>query len=48
MTKKPVAQSAIQHFMLENQAAYGLLSQCNIVIVVNCFTLLPGVEVRYV
>ncbi|MEZ2583311.1 acid stress response protein YqgB [Kluyvera intermedia] len=39
MNKKPVAQSARQHVVLANQAAYGLLSQRYAAIVVNCFTL---------
>lgn len=39
MNKKPVAQSVFQHLMLHSQNVYGLLSQRNVVIVVNCFTL---------
>ncbi|AUV04344.1 virulence promoting factor [Kluyvera intermedia] len=39
MNKKPVAQSVFQHLMLHSQTVYGLLSQRNVVIVVNCFTL---------
>ncbi|WP_458047257.1 acid stress response protein YqgB [Phytobacter sp. AG2a] len=47
MNKKPVAQSASQYFMLENQTAYGLLSHCYAAIVVDCLTL-KTFEVRYV
>ncbi|CCJ86078.1 virulence promoting factor [Cronobacter dublinensis] len=39
MNKKPVARQGEQHYVLDNSAVYGLLSQCNAAIVVNCFTL---------
>ncbi|MCP9675457.1 acid stress response protein YqgB [Escherichia fergusonii] len=39
MKKKPIAQPEHQHTLLENPYAYGLLSQFQAAIVVNCFTL---------
>ena len=39
MKKKPVAQVERQHSLLENPCSYGLLSQFQAAIVVNCFTL---------
>ncbi|MBV8041815.1 acid stress response protein YqgB [Pluralibacter sp.] len=48
MNKKPVAQTVFQHTVLDIQAVYGLLSQCDIAIVVNCLTLSTIFEVRYV
>ncbi|MCZ8865761.1 acid stress response protein YqgB [Escherichia albertii] len=39
MKKKPIVQSERQHTLLENPCAYGLLSQFEAAIVVNCFTL---------
>ncbi|HCL9286656.1 TPA: acid stress response protein YqgB [Escherichia coli] len=39
MKKKPDAQLERQHSLLENPCAYGLLSQFQAAIVVNCFTL---------
>lgn len=48
MNKKPVAQTVFQHTVLDIQAVYGLLSQCDIAIVVNCLTLSTTFEVRYV
>ncbi|MDY1037381.1 acid stress response protein YqgB [Enterobacteriaceae bacterium RIT714] len=39
MNKKPVARSGFQHTLLEDGAVYGLLSQYETAIVVNCFTL---------
>ncbi|WP_312948410.1 acid stress response protein YqgB [Superficieibacter sp.] len=48
MNKKPIAQSALQHYLLGNQAVYGLLSHLWAAIVVCCFTLSTKFEVRYV
>ncbi len=48
MNKKPVAQAAFQHTLLDCGAVYGLLSPGNIAIVVCCFTLSTVSEVRYV
>ncbi|MGU3524886.1 acid stress response protein YqgB [Enterobacteriaceae bacterium C23F] len=48
MNKKPVAQASVQHTLLTHTAVYGLLSLSNTAIVVNCFTLSPTLEVRYV
>lgn len=48
MNKKPVARQGGQHYVLDNSAVYGLLSQCNAAIVVNYFTLSTKFEVRYV
>ncbi|WP_081364681.1 acid stress response protein YqgB [Citrobacter portucalensis] len=48
MKKKPVAQSERQHYLLQILPVFGLLSRLRIAILVNCFTLVNKIEVRYV
>ncbi|EMH4163831.1 acid stress response protein YqgB [Pluralibacter gergoviae] len=48
MNIKPVAPAHFQHSLLDAGAAYRLLSQSNIAIVISCFTLSTQCEVRYV
>ncbi|MEX9254227.1 acid stress response protein YqgB [Pseudenterobacter timonensis] len=42
MNKKPLARPRFQHEVLESCAVYGLLSQDDAAIVVNCFTLITS------